>query len=142
MVIVLAPLQLKGMVNREISPIDTFQDVYKVDEAIQGTENLMKARSFASEKGAVNWLSILPLAEHGFYQEAFRDTLALRYGPNLSRLLSCEVNLFHLFLLGLDHDGIKWIIPALLCNMRATRSGGTVRELAGIWDSETTEPGW
>ena len=36
----------------------------------------------SSEKGASNWLSTLPIAEHGFalHKEAFRDALCLRYG--------------------------------------------------------------
>ena len=46
------------------------------------------------EKGASNWLSALPLREHGFalHKAAFRDALCLRYGwrpPNLPERCVC-----------------------------------------------------
>ena len=46
----------------------------------------------STTKGASSWLSILPLAEHGFVQHksAFHDALALQYGWPLSRTpLNC-----------------------------------------------------
>ena len=48
---------------------------------------------FASEKGASNWLTSLPIEEHGFclHKGAFKDALALRYGWSPSNIpLHCE----------------------------------------------------
>ena len=50
--------------------------------------NVQRAMSLSIEKGSSNWLSTLPIAEHGFalYKSAFRDALCIRYGwhpPNL-----------------------------------------------------------
>ena len=44
--------------------------------------NLRRAMTTSKEKGASSWLSILPIAEHGFalHKGAFRDALCLRYG--------------------------------------------------------------
>ena len=41
-----------------------------------------RAMELASEKGASNWLTALPIEEYGFrlHKGAFRDTLSLRYG--------------------------------------------------------------
>ena len=47
----------------------------------------------ASEKGASNWLTSLPIEEHGFclHKGAFKDALALRYGWSPSIIpLHCE----------------------------------------------------
>ncbi len=43
---------------------------------------LQRAMDLSREKGASNWLTALPLAEHQFTlnKQAFRDALALRYG--------------------------------------------------------------
>ena len=43
---------------------------------------LQRAVELASVKGASNWLTTLPLNEHGFalHKSAFQDALALRYG--------------------------------------------------------------
>ena len=43
---------------------------------------LRRAVELASVKGASNWLTTLPLNEHGFalHKSAFQDALALRYG--------------------------------------------------------------
>ena len=43
---------------------------------------LQHAVDLAQEKGASNWLTALPIEEHGFslHKSAFRDALALRYG--------------------------------------------------------------
>ena len=45
-------------------------------------DDLRYAILLAQEKGASSWLSILPIAEHGFtlHKRAFRDAIALRYG--------------------------------------------------------------
>ena len=48
----------------------------------------------ASEKGASNWLSVLPVEEHGFHLSRgdFRDALCMRYGwmlPNLPSKCVC-----------------------------------------------------
>ena len=38
--------------------------------------------NLAAEKGASNWLAVLPVDEHGFYlhKTAFRDAIGLRFG--------------------------------------------------------------
>ena len=45
-------------------------------------DSLQRAVDFAKEKGASTWLTVLPLAEHGFslHKSAFHDAMALRYG--------------------------------------------------------------
>ena len=48
----------------------------------------------ANEKGASNWLTVLPLEDHGFslHKSAFRDALCLRYGwvpPHMSESCPC-----------------------------------------------------
>ena len=45
-------------------------------------ETLQLAVDLAKEMGASNWLTALPLAEHGFalHKQAFRDAITLRYG--------------------------------------------------------------
>ena len=42
----------------------------------------------AAEKGASNWLAVLPVDEHGFYlhKTAFRDAICLRFGWKPGRL--------------------------------------------------------
>ena len=44
--------------------------------------------NLATEKGASNWLSVLPVAEHGFYlpKTGFRDAVCLRFGWRLDQL--------------------------------------------------------
>ena len=52
-----------------------------------------RAMELASEKGASNWLTSLPIEEFGFclHKGAFRDALALRYGwPPSNVPLHCE----------------------------------------------------
>ena len=50
------------------------------------SSELLYSTQLAEEKGASNWLTSLPIQEHGFslHKAAFRDALALRYGwrPN------------------------------------------------------------
>ena len=51
----------------------------------------------STEKGASNWLTVLPVEEFGFslHKGAFRDALALRYGWQLSNIpqtCSCGSN--------------------------------------------------
>jgi len=43
---------------------------------------LKRALELTSEKGASNWLTVLPVQEHGFslHKTAFHDAIALRYG--------------------------------------------------------------
>ena len=57
-------------------------------------ENLRKAMTFSSDKGASSssWLATLPLRESGFNltKGAFQDAIHLRYGWQLKRLpLNC-----------------------------------------------------
>ena len=46
------------------------------------SNDLQYAMDLAQEKGASNWLTTLPIREHGFtlHKGDFRDALALRYG--------------------------------------------------------------
>ena len=53
--------------------------------------------NFSQEKGASIWLSVLPIAKHGFdlHKGAFRDALSLRYGwhlMNTPQTCSCGSN--------------------------------------------------
>ena len=50
-------------------------------------DSLKRALDLASEKGASNWLSTLPIEEFGFtlHKGAFHDAIALRYGWHPSR---------------------------------------------------------
>ena len=51
-------------------------------------DNLKRHAELASEKGASSWLSVLPIAEHGFYlhKGEFRDALRLRYNWQLNNI--------------------------------------------------------
>ena len=73
--------------QKELASIDSH-----VSEYLSST--LKKAKELASEKGASNWLTALPIAEHGFclHKGAFRDALCLRYNwrpPRLPSHCSC-----------------------------------------------------
>ena len=48
--------------------------------------DLQLAMDLSQEKGASNWLTVLPLDQYGFslHKSAFRDALALRYGWKLN----------------------------------------------------------
>ena len=50
--------------------------------------HLQRALAVSSEKGASSWLSVPPIAEHGFalHKGAFQDALCLRYGWHPSNL--------------------------------------------------------
>jgi len=52
------------------------------------TTSLKRSIELASEKGASNWLTVLPLQEHHFslHKTAFHDSVALRYGWDPARL--------------------------------------------------------
>ena len=45
-------------------------------------DHIKRMVNLAAEKGASNWFSVLPVAEHGFYlhKTAFRDAICLRFG--------------------------------------------------------------
>ena len=56
---------------------------------LDGASNALKTSvELASEKGASNWLTVLPLQEHNFtlHKTAFYDAVALRYGWDPVRL--------------------------------------------------------
>ncbi len=81
--------------------------------------NLIKAMTLAMEKGASSWLTVLPLAEHGFalHKSTFHDALALRYGwspPNLPSKCECD----HAFTVdcGETFSGVRY-------HQRSSRSG-------------------
>ena len=50
--------------------------------------NLQRATNLLSEKGSSSWLSVLPIADHGFalHKSAFRDALCLRYNWHPSNM--------------------------------------------------------
>ena len=52
--------------------------------------DLQRAMNLSQEKGASNWLTVLPIEEFGFslHKGAFRDSLALRYGLPLHNIPS------------------------------------------------------
>ena len=54
----------------------------------EATTSLKRSIELASEKGASNWLSVLPLQEYNFslHKTAFHDAVALRYGWDPARL--------------------------------------------------------
>ena len=56
-----------------------------LEELPDGTKRMV---NLAAEKGASNWLAVLPVDEHGFYlhKTAFRDTICLRFGWKPDRL--------------------------------------------------------
>lgn len=61
------------------------------------TPDLQKAMDLSQEKGASNWLTVLPVEEFGFslHKGAFRDALALRYSwplHNIPSACSCGSN--------------------------------------------------
>ena len=51
-------------------------------------DDIKRMVNLAAGKGASNWLSVLPVAEHGFYlhKTAFRDAICLRFGWRPDRL--------------------------------------------------------
>ena len=59
------------------------QQASQAADTLNSTLPTLSRRSmdFASEKGGSNWLTSLPIEEHGFclHEGAFKDTLALRY---------------------------------------------------------------
>ena len=52
------------------------------------TSSLKRSIELASEKGASNWSTVLPLKEHNFslHKTAFHDAIALRCGWDPARL--------------------------------------------------------
>ena len=57
--------------------------------------DLQRAVTASTERGASSWLSTLPIGEHGFalHKGAFRDALCLRYGwrpPHLPSYCVCD----------------------------------------------------
>ena len=58
------------------------------DTTAQLTPQLQRSVELAQEKGSSAWLTILPMAEHGFllHKGEFRDAVCLRYGWNLSNI--------------------------------------------------------
>ena len=58
-------------------------------------ESLQKTLSRARDKGASNWLTVIPLEDEGYFlnKEEFRDAICLRYGLTLKGLPSkCPCN--------------------------------------------------
>ena len=64
------------------------QKVKEVEQSL--SKNTLRAVQQAKEKGASNWLSVIPLEEHEFTlnKGEFRDAIAIRYNKALRGLLS------------------------------------------------------
>lgn len=78
-------LVIKGTIHRER------QSAHHVESARlreQLSPSLQHCLSLAQEKGASNWLSALPLEQHGFHlsKSEFRDALCLRYDWPIAHL--------------------------------------------------------
>ena len=58
------------------------------------TTSLKRSIELASEMGASNWLTVLPLQEHNFslHKTAFHNAVALRYGWDPARLPPVELS--------------------------------------------------
>ena len=59
------------------------QDVQNLEEVSKNVNHtLQRSLTLLKDKGASNWLSVLPIDEHGFalHKGDFRDALCLRYG--------------------------------------------------------------
>ncbi len=103
---------------------------------------LQRSVELAQEKGSSAWLTVLPVAEHGFllHKGEFRDALCLRYGWNLSntpRSCNCGTSF------SVDH--------AMTCHMggiptiRHNFSGDEIRDITAtllteICHNVATEP--
>ena len=59
-----------------------FQAQLAIELKDQFPDRMKRAISLSTEKGSSNWLSTLPIREHGFalHKSAFRDALCLRCG--------------------------------------------------------------
>jgi len=72
---------------------------------LDGASSSLKAPiELASEKGASNWLTVLPLQEHNFslQKTVFHDAVALRYGWDPTRLSQhCAYGKVHISLLNI-----------------------------------------
>ena len=70
--------------------LEIFYDVFKYFFTTRRGHNYSLKRSveLASEKGASNWLTVLPLKEHSFslHKTAFHDAITLRYVWDPARL--------------------------------------------------------
>ena len=52
------------------------------------SEKSKRLLQLSTEKGVSNWLTVLPIAEHGFEQQ-FWDSTGLRHGWEISKLPTC-----------------------------------------------------
>ena len=71
------------------------QQTLQMADALKWTLTTLSRRSMglASQKGPSNWLTSLPIEEHGFclHKGTFKDALALRYGRSPSNIpVYCE----------------------------------------------------
>jgi len=80
-----AQLSLKSAVQRSKSAVMVSSRDALLEQA---PPSLKRSLGLASERGASNWLTVLPVQEHGFtlHKTAFHDAVALRYGWDPIRL--------------------------------------------------------
>ena len=86
---------------------------------------LQRAVELSSVKGASNWLTTLPLNEHGFalHKSTFQDALALRYGwPPLRTptLCACGASFFVDHVLSCPKGGLPSLCPNEIRDLTAT----------------------
>ena len=69
------------------------ENTYKHMEHLKDNMSAKSKRllQLSTEKGVSNWLTVLPIAEHGFElsKQQFWDSTGLRYGWEISRLPTC-----------------------------------------------------
>jgi len=80
-----AQLSLRSVVQHSKSAVITSTKNFLLEQA---SPSLKRALDLASEWGASNWLTVLPLQEHSFtlHKTAFHDAIALQYGWDPIRL--------------------------------------------------------
>ena len=114
-----------------------FKHLY-TSQPTQLTPQLQRSVEFAQEKGSSPWLTVLPMAEHGFllHKGEFCDAVCLRYGWNLSNIpRSCNCGIPF----SIDHamichmGGIPTIRHNEICDM-------TANLLTEICHNVATEP--
>ena len=66
------------------------ENTYKYIEHLKDdmSEKSKRLLQLSTEKGVSNWLTVLPIAEHGFEQQ-FWDSTGLRHGWEISKLPTC-----------------------------------------------------
>jgi len=92
----------------------------------QDPPSLKRSLGLAFEPGASNWLTVLPVQEHGFtlHKTTFHDVVALRYGWNPIRLpdhCSCGVKFSVEHAFCCSKGGFPVIRHNEICDLTASR---------------------